>query len=89
MNKLTWFAQEIGVDGWLLLAVDLDLTRHGEPENMIGHRRAFHPFQLDENPLALALAIEEMTEIMGRLSAPTLSASRACAFTPALQEQQR
>jgi len=89
MNKPVWFCQEVGIDGWLLLAVDVDLTGPREPENMIGHRRAFHPFQLDENPLALAVAIEEMTEIMGRLSAPPRSVSRACAFTPALQEQQR
>ncbi|MCE1001848.1 hypothetical protein [Pseudomonas sp. NMI1173_11] len=88
MDKLSWFAQEIGVDGWLLLAVDLDMTRHGEPENMIGHRRAFHPFQLDEDPQALAKAIAEMTEIMGRLSVPPRPVSRACAFTPDLQEQQ-
>lgn len=89
MNKPVWFCQEIGLDGWLLLAADLDLSGHREPESMIGHRRAFHPFQLDEDPQAMAKAIEEMTEIMGRLSAPPRSASRACAFTPALQEQQR
>lgn len=80
MSKPVWFCQQIGVDGWLLIAVDQDLTQPNEPENMFGHRRAFHPFQLDEDPQALAKAIGEMSEVMGRVSAPTQPVSRACAF---------
>ena len=81
MSKPVWFCRELGTSGWLMLAADLDLSAPDEPENMLGHRRSFHPFQLDEDPEALARVLGEMSEVMGRVSAPPLS-SRACAFGP-------
>lgn len=80
-TKPMWFCQEIGIDGWLLIAVDQDLSGPNEPESMFGHRRAFHPFQLDEDPQALEKALGEMSDVMGRVSAPTQPVSRACAFS--------
>lgn len=81
VSKPVWFCSEIGIDGWLMIAVDQDLAGPNEPESMFGHRRAFHPFQLDEDPQALAMAIAEMSDVMGRVGAPTLPTSRACAFS--------
>lgn len=80
MSKVHWHCTEVGVDGWLLIAADQDLTGPNDPESMFGFRRAFHPFQLDEDPQALAKAVLEMSEVMGRASAFPLPASRACAF---------
>jgi hypothetical protein len=50
-------------------------------------RRAVHPFFIDQNPTLLAKTVAEMSEIMGRLSAPPHPTSRACAFSDH-QEQQ-
>ncbi len=95
MNKVQWHCTEIGVDGWLLIAADQNLTGPNDPESMFGFRQAFHPFQLDEDPQALAKAIRGMSEVMERVQSPlflvdpqtgeispvrSLPASRARAF---------
>ncbi|SEB72908.1 hypothetical protein SAMN05216178_2031 [Pseudomonas saponiphila] len=72
MSKIQWHCTQIGVDGWLLIAADQDLTGPNDPESMLGHRRAFHPFQLDEDPQALARAIGEMSEVMARVQLPLM-----------------
>lgn len=88
MNKVQWHCTEIGVDGWLLIAADQALAGPNDPESMFGFRQAFHPFQLDEDPQALAKAIGGMSEVMGRAGALSLSASRVRAFGD-LHEQAR
>ena len=86
MNKPMWYCREIGQDGVIVICADQVVG-----EGLMGYRQSIHQLQLDNmhDPRGCFMSvIEEMTEIMGRLSAPPRSASRACAFTPALQEQQ-
>ncbi len=74
----SWHCREFGDDGWVFVAVD-QMQPCG---TMIGMRRAVHPFFIDQNPALLGQTIAEMTELMGRLTAPEHPASRACAFGP-------
>lgn len=53
-----------------------------------GLKDRLHPFIVDRNPGLLARTVAEMSEIMGRLTAPEPPASRACAFAHHPQEQQ-
>ncbi|MNJ10054.1 hypothetical protein D3C77_42080 [compost metagenome] len=85
MNKPVWFCQEFGQGGFVLVGADLQLS----DGTLVGLRQAVHPFDADEDPQLIPKTVSKMTEIMGRASAQPLPASRACAFTPALQEQQR
>lgn len=85
MNKPMWFCKEFGFDGFVFVAVDMVMPNG----SMFGMRHAIQPMEVDANPMALVQVIAELSESVARLSAPTRSASRACAFTPALQEQQR
>ncbi|RMV69956.1 hypothetical protein ALP05_02348 [Pseudomonas caricapapayae] len=85
--KLIWTTHKLA-DGWVLLCVDANLEQPGEPEAMLGVRRAVHPFDFDEarNPvIAFTLVIAEMTHaimwgVNGVQSATLLPASRARAF---------
>ncbi|NMY20812.1 hypothetical protein [Pseudomonas sp. WS 5410] len=82
---LKWSCRELN-DGWVMIGVDVDLSAPGEPEMLMGLRRAVHPFQFDEaaNPvIAFAAVISEMDFLIRRgcgVSATTHSASRAHAF---------
>jgi hypothetical protein len=89
MTKKTmqWACREL-IDGWVMIGVDVDLSAPGEPEALLGYRRAIHPFHFDEctDPKAeFSLVIAEMTYRMNRGlegvgDAPPLSASRARTF---------
>ncbi len=82
---LQWACRELN-DGWVMIGVDVDLSAPGEPEMLMGLRRAVHPFQFDEaaNPvIAFASVISEMDYLIRRgcgVSAQSHSASRARAF---------
>lgn len=84
---MQWACREL-VDGWVMIGVDVDLSAPGEPEALLGYRRAIHPFQFDEstNPVMdFGFVIAEMTYRMCRgleleVGAQSDSASRACAF---------
>lgn len=82
---LQWACRELN-DGWVMIGVDVDLSAPGEPEMLMGLRRAVHPFQFDEaaNPvIEFAAVISEMDFLIRRgcgVSATTHSASRARAF---------
>lgn len=80
MNKIRWSCCEIGVHGVVMIGADLDMSGPDQPEALLGYRRAIHPFELDECPQALEMAIAEMSEVMERASAFPLPASRARAF---------
>ena len=73
-------------DGWVLLAVDVNLAHPEQPEALLGYRRAVHPFQFDEalEPVVgFCLVISEMMEVIERgagIAAQSHSASRARAF---------
>ncbi|ARD11392.1 MULTISPECIES: hypothetical protein [Pseudomonas syringae group genomosp. 2] len=85
--KLIWTTHKLA-DGWVLLCVDADLEQPGEPEAMLGMRRAVHPFhfdQMNEPVIAFTLVIAEMTNaimwgVSGAQCAQSLPASRAHAF---------
>jgi len=84
---LQWSCCEL-VAGWLMVGVDVDLSGPGEPEALLGYRRAIHPAHFDEftNPvMTFAFVIAEMTYrvtrgLEGVGDAQPDSASRACAF---------
>lgn len=75
MSKPVWYCQEISDDGGIVIAVDQILD-----EGLAGYRRYIHPFDVDNSPILLLELIAEMSEIMGRMSAPPHPTSRACAF---------
>ncbi|QXG34017.1 hypothetical protein [Pseudomonas viridiflava] len=87
MSKLVWTTHKLA-DGWVLLCVDANLEQPGQPEVMLGVRRAVHPFHFDEetNPvIAFTLVIAEMTNtimwgVNGAQCQKLLPASRARAF---------
>lgn len=82
---LKWACRELN-DGWVMIGVDVDLSAPGEPECLLGLRRAVHPFQFDVavNPvIAFEAVIADMTyRIMRGVGegAKLDYASRACAF---------
>lgn len=60
---LQWACRELQ-GGWVMIGVDVDLSAHGEPEALLGYRRAIHPFHFDEctNPvMSFQVVIAEMT----------------------------
>lgn len=72
----TWFCRELGKDGWVSVSVFTS-----QPcGTMIVVSRNIHPFLVDEHPETFAETIGEMSEVMGRVSALPLPASRARAF---------
>jgi len=82
---LKWACRELN-DGWVMIGVDVDLSAPGEPECLLGLRRAVHPFHFDvaENPvMEFTAVISEMDNRIRKgcgVSAVAHSASRACAF---------
>ncbi|TWC50134.1 hypothetical protein FBY04_12027 [Pseudomonas sp. SJZ080] len=84
---MQWACREL-VDGWVMIGVDVDLSAPGEPEGLLGYRRAVHPFQFDgsDDPVMdFSFVIAEMTcrvmrGVEGAEGAQLLSASRARAF---------
>lgn len=65
---LQWACREL-VDGWVMIGVDVDLSAPGEPEALLGYRRAIHPFHFDEctDPVVeFAGVIAEMTYRVNR-----------------------
>lgn len=84
MPALIWTTHKLA-DGWVLLCVDVNFEQPGEPEAMLGYRRAVHPFHFDESDdpvMNFFAVIAEMkyaveTGVAGRKSLP---ASRARAF---------
>lgn len=87
MNKpvMQWACRELA-EGWVMIGVDVDLSAPGQPEALLGYRRAIHPFHFDEcsEPvMAFRAVIAEMTyRIMRGVGegAKLDYASRACAF---------
>lgn len=89
MNKpvMQWACRELA-EGWVMIGVDVDLSGPGEPEALLGYRRAIHPFHFDEctDPvMEFGAVIAEMTKavlwgVQGVGGAQPDSASRACAF---------
>ncbi|TWC18135.1 hypothetical protein FBY06_11560 [Pseudomonas sp. SJZ085] len=87
MPTLVWTTHKLA-DGWVLLCVDANLEQQGEPEAMLGVRRAVHPFEFDEmnDPvMGFTLVIAEMTNaitwgLRGAEFAQSMYASRAGAF---------
>ena len=47
LPPLIWSTHKLA-DGWVLLCVDASLELPGEPEALLGYRRAVHPFDFDE-----------------------------------------
>lgn len=84
---MQWACREL-VDGWVMIGVDVDLSAPGEPEALLGYRRAIHPFQFDESDSPVKdfeFVIAEMTYrvtrgLEGVGDAQPNSASRAHAF---------
>ncbi|WP_414917442.1 hypothetical protein [Pseudomonas sp. IT-P4] len=84
---LQWACRELN-NGWVMIGVDVDLSAPGEPEALLGYRRAIHPFHFDEctDPvMEFSAVIAEMTKairwgIEGAEDAQSLSASRARTF---------
>jgi len=81
---LIWTTHKLA-DGWVLLCVDANFEQPGEPEAMMGYRRAVHPFHFDEseNPVMdFSAVIAEMKFAVekGVEGQQLLSASRACGF---------
>ena len=85
LPTLIWTTHKLA-DGWVLLCVDASLELPGEPEALLGYRRAVHPFHFDESTdpvMDFKRVISEMTYVMGRglgVEVHSLSASRARAF---------
>jgi hypothetical protein len=60
---MQWACREL-IDGWVMIGVDVDLSQPGEPEALLGYRRAIHPFHFDEctSPITeFTCVIAEMT----------------------------
>lgn len=89
MSKPTmqWACRKL-MDGWVMIGVDVDVSLPGQPEALLGYRRAIHPFQFDEsnNPVMdFTFVIAEMTYritrgLEGVGDAQPFSPSRAPAF---------
>lgn len=77
MNKPVWFCKEFGVEGFVFVAVDMELSSG----SMFGMRHAIQPIEVDANPKALTQVVEELSNAVERMSAPPHPMSRACAFT--------
>lgn len=78
MSKPVWYCQKVGIDGNIAIRVDIELST-----GKLGYAQYIHPFQLDNaiDPKGMfSRIIAEMSEVMGRAGALSLSASRACAF---------
>ncbi|MGH8387652.1 MAG: hypothetical protein ACRESJ_19550 [Pseudomonas sp.] len=84
---MQWACRKL-VDGWVMIGVDVDLSQPGEPEALLGYRRAVHPFHFDESDspvMDFEFVIAEMTYRMnkgleGAEDAQRFSASRARTF---------
>ncbi|MBI3908495.1 MAG: hypothetical protein HY309_24400 [Pseudomonas fluorescens] len=84
---LQWACREL-CNGWVMIGVDVDLSAPGEPEALLGYRRAIYQSHFDEctDPvIEFAFVIAEMTYrvtrgLEGIGDAPTRSASRTHAF---------
>lgn len=82
---LKWSCRKLN-DGWVMIGVDVDLSAPGEPEMLLGLRRAVHPFHFDEaeNPvMEFTAVISEMDKQIRKgcgVGAESHSGSRACAF---------
>lgn len=84
---LQWACREL-CDGWVMIGVDVDLSAPGEPEALLGYRRAIHPFHFDEctNPvMEFTAVIAEMNYrvtrgLEGVGGAQTFVGSRARTF---------
>ncbi|NWE46355.1 hypothetical protein [Pseudomonas gingeri] len=84
---LKWSCRELA-DGWVMIGVDVSLEQGDDPEELLGYRRAVHPFQFDEsdNPvMEFQFLIAEMTYritrgLEGCGDAQPHPASRAGAF---------
>ncbi|SCW91855.1 hypothetical protein [Pseudomonas sp. NFACC05-1] len=85
--KMIWTTHKLA-DGWVLLCVDVNLEQPGQPEALLGFRKAVHPFHFDEmvDPvMSFTAIIAEMTNAVtwgmkGAECAQSLIASRAGAF---------
>ncbi len=94
---LKWSASQLE-GGWVLIGVDVSLEREGEPEALLGYRRAVHPMGLQmkvniEPVIEFGRVITEMTHtinsgLMGGDAAQLISASRARAFVAADSQPQ-
>lgn len=86
---LIWTTHRL-VDGWVLLCVDVTISLPGEPEALLGYRRAVHFFQFDESDdpvMDFGFVIAEMTYritrgLEGVGGAPDNCASRVRTFEP-------
>jgi len=82
---MRWACRELS-DGWVMIGVDVDLSRPGEPESLLGYRRAVHPFHFDESDTPVIdfySVIAEMTYRVQKcygVGAQPHTTSRACAF---------
>lgn len=84
---LQWACREL-CGGWMMIGVDVDLSAPGEPEALLGYRRAIRPDHFDECKNSQAVFCEVVAEMTDRIQmglgeserAQTQSASRACAF---------
>ncbi|WP_139834803.1 hypothetical protein [Pseudomonas sp. B15(2017)] len=70
MKKPTmqWACRELA-EGWVMIGVDVDLSAPGQPESLLGYRRAVHPFHFDESDdpvMSFQSVIAEMTYRMYR-----------------------
>jgi hypothetical protein len=84
MPVVKWSTYKL-LDGWVLICADVSLEKPGEPEALLGYRRAVHPFQFDESDdpvMDFTAVIAEMTYVVktGLVGQKSLPASRACAF---------
>lgn len=60
---LQWACREL-CGGWMMIGVDVDLSAPGEPEALLGYRRAIHPAHFDESTdpvMTFGCVIAEMT----------------------------
>jgi hypothetical protein len=84
MPILIWTTHKLA-DGWVLLCVDVNFEQPGEPEALLGYRRAVHPFAFDESDdpvMDFCAVIAEMKYRVqtGLAGYQPLMASRAGAF---------
>ena len=93
---LQWSCLGLG-SGWVMIGVDVDLSAPGEPEALLGYRRAIHPAHFDEctEPATeFGFVVAEMTYritrgLEGVGDAQPRSVSRARAFEISEEEQAR
>ncbi|MBI6848616.1 MULTISPECIES: hypothetical protein [Pseudomonas syringae group] len=87
---LVWSTHQL-THGWVLICVDVSLEREGEPEALLGYRRAVHTVHILGAyfpVIALGEVITEMTKtinrgLMGCDALQSVPASRARAFVGA------